>query len=563
MAGVYLLRFLPAVRYIFLRNSPELVSVSYQINWFSPGYCLSSIFRKKDAATIRSNSNGLALFKVIFSNFAKLNKRIMNSEIRQLKPQQLWNKFADLNAIPRASKKEARVVAFIKDFGKNLGLETFEDAVGNVIIKKPATAGMEHKTTVVLQSHLDMVHQKNNDTAFDFDTQGIKMYISGDWVHADGTTLGADNGLGVATILAILESTTIAHPAIEALFTIDEETGMTGAKGLKGGLLEGKILLNLDTEEDDELGVGCAGGIDVTATRTYVEEETPEFKIGFKINVKGLQGGHSGMQIHEGLGNANKLMNRLLFDGFENFGLRISEIDGGSLRNAIPRESKAIVAIDAMHKETFLLEMNAHAEAIKAELKTKEPDLKIVIEACETPKKIMDLGVQEGLTRALYAAQNGVYRMSADIPNLVETSNNIARVVVKNGKIKISCLTRSSVESSKMDLANTLRATFELTGCEVDFSGDYPGWTPNMESPILKIMTQIYTDLTGEEPHVAACHAGLECGILGQHYPDMDMISFGPNIKGAHSPDERAQISSVQKYWKFVLEILKQIPDRN
>ncbi|MDG2179932.1 MAG: beta-Ala-His dipeptidase, partial [Algibacter sp.] len=375
-----------------------------------------------------------------------------------------------------------------------------------------------------------------------------------------GTTLGADNGLGVATIMAVLDSDTIAHPAIEALFTIDEETGMTGAIGLKGGLLEGEILLNLDTEEDDEIGVGCAGGTDVTATRAYEEEVTPEFKIGYQISVKGLQGGHSGMQIHEGLGNANKIMNRVLFDGFENFGLRISEIDGGSLRNAIPRESNAIVAIDAIHEDAFLLEMALISTIIKKELKTMEPDLEISVSKCETPNKIMDLGVQEGLTRALYAALNGVYRMSADIPELVETSNNIARVIVKDRNIHIGCLTRSSVESSKVDLANTLRATFELTGCEVEYSGDYPGWTPNMDSAILKVMAKLYEDLNGEKPHVAACHAGLECGILGQNYPDMDMISFGPNIKGAHSPDERAQISSVQKYWNFVLEILKAIP---
>jgi dipeptidase D len=484
----------------------------------------------------------------------------MSTEIRQLEPKALWNKFADLNAVPRPSKKEERVIAFMKDFGKNLGLETIEDEVGNVIIKKPATPGMENRTTVVLQSHLDMVHQKNNDTEFNFDTQGIEMYVEGDWVKAKGTTLGADNGLGVATIMAILESTDIPHPAIEALFTIDEETGMTGAMGLKGGLLSGGILLNLDTEEDDEIGVGCAGGIDVTATRAYNEEETPEFKIGYEIAVKGLQGGHSGMQIHEGLGNANKIMNRMLFDGFENFGLRISEIDGGSLRNAIPRESTAIVAIDAIHEDAFLLEMDTMSTVIKKEFRTMEPNMEISITKVETPNKIMDLGVQEGFTRALYAAFNGVYRMSADIPDLVETSNNIARVIVKDGHIKVGCLTRSSVESSKLDLANALRAAFELTGCEIEFSGDYPGWTPNMDSPILKVMTKLYEDLNGEKPHVAACHAGLECGILGQNYPDMDMISFGPNIKGAHSPDERAQISSAQKYWKFLLEILKAIP---
>ncbi len=487
----------------------------------------------------------------------------MSQDIRNLEPKQLWNKFADLNAVPRPSKKEERVIQFMKDFGKKLGLETIEDEVGNVIIRKPASKGMEDRKPIVMQSHLDMVHQKNNDTVFNFDEQGIDMHVVGDWVKAKGTTLGADNGLGVATIMAILESDTIAHPALEALFTIDEETGMTGAKGLKGGLLKGDILLNLDTEEDDEIGVGCAGGVDVTATRDYKEDDTPEFKIGYNITVKGLQGGHSGMQIHEGLGNANKLMNRLLFDGFENFGLRISEIDGGSLRNAIPRESNASVAIDAVHEAAFEAEMKAHAKALKTEFKTMEPDLQIVVSKTDTPAKIMDLGVQEGLTRALYAAHNGVYRMSPDIKDLVETSNNIARVIVKDGHIKIGCLTRSSVESTKQDLANTLRATFELTGCEVELSGDYPGWAPNMDSDILKVMVPIYERLNnGEKPHVAACHAGLECGILGTNYPDLDMISFGPNIKGAHSPDERAQISSAQKYWEFVLEILKHIPKK-
>ncbi len=497
----------------------------------------------------------------VFPTFAKLlSYNTMSDNIRQLQPQQLWNKFADLNAVPRGSKKEERVITFMKAFGENLGLETFEDEVGNVIIKKPATVGMENRTTIVMQSHLDMVHQKNGGTDFDFDTQGIEMIVDGDWVRANGTTLGADNGLGVATIMAILESTEIPHPAIEALFTIDEETGMTGAMGLKGGLLSGGILLNLDTEEDDEIGVGCAGGIDVTARREYDEEDTPESKIGYQIFVKGLQGGHSGMQIHEGLGNANKIMNRLMFDGFENFGLRISEIDGGGLRNAIPRESTAIVAIDAVHEDVFLLEIALLSNTIKKELKTMEPNLEIGVSKIDTPKHIMNLGVQEGVTRALYAALNGVYRMSADMPELVETSNNIARVVIKGGQIKIACLTRSSVESAKMDLANTLRATFELTGCEVEFSGDYPGWTPNMDSPILKVMEKLYEELNGEKPHVAACHAGLECGILGTNYPDMDMISFGPNIKGAHSPDERAQISSAKKYWNFVLEILKHIP---
>ena len=488
------------------------------------------------------------------------NSAIMSQDIRQLEPKALWNKFADLNAVPRPSKKEERVIAFMKDFGKKLKLETIEDGVGNVIIRKPATTDMEDRKAIVMQSHLDMVHQKNNETTFDFLTQGIEMYVDGDWVKAKGTTLGADNGLGVATIMAILESTAIPHPAIEALFTIDEETGMTGAMGLKGGLLKGDILLNLDTEDDDEIGVGCAGGIDVTAIGTYNEEDTPEIKIGYSIEVTGLQGGHSGMDIHKGFGNANKIMNRLLFDAFQNFGLRISEIDGGSLRNAIPRESNAIVAIDKVQEEAFKYEMGLQIEAIQTELKTLEPDFNVVLTKTETPKTIMDLGVQESLTRAIYAAWNGVYRMSPDIPELVETSNNIARVSIKGGKVKIGCLTRSSVESSKFDLATMLRATFELIGCEVELSGDYPGWAPDMDSSILKVLRSLYEELYNEKPHVAACHAGLECGILGTNYPDMEMISFGPNIRGAHSPDERAQISSVQKFWVFVLEILKQIP---
>lgn len=485
-----------------------------------------------------------------------------NPEVRALQPKALWNKFADLNAVPRPSKKEERVIAFMKNFGESLKLETLVDHIGNVIIRKPATPGLEDRKMLVMQSHLDMVHQKNGDTDFDFDTQGIEMYIDGDWVRARGTTLGADNGLGVATIMAILESTDIAHPAIEALFTIDEETGMTGAMELKGGVLQGDILLNLDTEEDDEIGVGCAGGVDITATRTYTEETTPEGTLGYAIALKGLQGGHSGMDIHKGLGNANKLMNRLLYGGFENFGLRIASIDGGSLRNAIPRESKATVVIDSVHQEAFELEFGLMRAAIQKEYVSLEPELEINLEQVARAPKVMNLGVQEGLTKALYAALNGVYRMSPDIADLVETSNNIARVIVKDGNIKIGCLTRSSVETSKTDLANGLRATFELMGCEVELSGDYPGWAPNMDSAILKVLETKYLAINGKKAHVAACHAGLECGILGQNYPDMDMISFGPTIKGAHSPDERASISSVQKYWNFVLEILKDSPKK-
>jgi dipeptidase D len=485
----------------------------------------------------------------------------MSQEIRNLEPKVLWNQFANLNAVPRPSKKEDRVIAFMKDFGNQLGLETFEDDIRNVIIRKSATPGMENRKPVVLQGHLDMVHQKNADTIFDFDTQGIDMYVDGDWVRARGTTLGADNGLGVAAIMAILESKDIPHPAIEALFTIDEETGMTGALNLKGGILQGQILLNLDTEEDDEINIGCAGGIDVTATAEYDEEATPEGSVGYTITVKGLNGGHSGMDIHKGLGNANKIMNRLLFDGFDNFGLQIASIQGGSLRNAIPRESVAKVIIAEVYDEAFVFDMQQIVNEIKSELKTTEPNLEIVFEKMKTtPAKVMPSIAQFYFVRAMYTAHNGVYRMSADFDNLVETSNNIAKVDLSNGQLSVQCLTRSSVESAKMDLANALRSAFELMGCEVEFSGSYPGWTPNSKSEILDVLTSIYEKQNNEKAKVVACHAGLECGILGANYPEMDMISFGPTIHGAHSPDERASISSAQKFWKFLVEILGNIP---
>lgn len=482
----------------------------------------------------------------------------MNTEIRNLEPKTLWGHFADLNSVPRPSKKEEKVIQFMLDFGKKLGLETYKDEVGNVLIKKPATKGYETRKTVVLQSHLDMVCQKNNDTNFDFETQGIQMLIDGDWVKANGTTLGADNGLGVASIMAILESKTIEHPAIEALFTIDEETGMTGAKGLKGGILKGEILLNLDTENDDEIDIGCAGGVDVSASRNYEQEEVGNNVTALKISVKGLKGGHSGMDIHKGLGNANKIMNRLLFDGFENYGLRIASLKGGGLRNAIPRESQAVVVIDTISKEAFELDFKEMVSDIENEYPNES--LVISVEETQIPKFVMDLGVQEGILRAIYTAHNGVYAMSKTIEDLVQTSNNIANVLIDEGVISVKCLTRSAVESSKFDLANALRSAFELAGCEVTFSGSYPGWEPKADSPILQVLSSKYETLFGEKPRIVACHAGLECGILGQNYPKMDMISFGPTILGAHSPDERASISSVQKFWKFLLEILKNIP---
>lgn len=479
----------------------------------------------------------------------------MNDSIRQLEPKALWNHFSDLNAVPRPSKKEERVIAFMKAYGEKLGLPTIVDEAGNVIIKKPATKGMEDKITVVLQSHLDMVHQKNAATPFDFDTQGIEMLVDGDWVKANGTTLGADNGIGVASIMAILESKDIPHPAIEALFTIDEETGMTGALALKGGVLNGSILLNLDTEADHELTIGCAGGVDVTAVGTY-QSNKPTHAQAVKITVKGLTGGHSGMDIHRGRANANKLMNRLLFQ-LQSY-IEIASIDGGSLRNAIPRESVAVVCVT--DKAKLEKEVKALEQVLKAEYQTTDPNLMVSLENCELPTIVLETQFQKQLLYSLYACPVGIYRMSPDIEGLVQTSNNLARVIVKDGNYQFQCLTRSSVDTEKKDLQLAITSAFELLGAKVTASGAYPGWTPKPSSTIVNLMSELYKELFKAEASVSACHAGLECGILGTNYPQMQMISFGPNITGAHSPDERVQISSVQKFWGFLLETLKRIP---
>ena len=484
-----------------------------------------------------------------------------NEAVRNLEPKVLWNHFADINAIPRASKKEERIVSFMVGFGKSLGLETIVDPVGNVIIRKPATPGMENRKSVVLQSHLDMVHQKNSDSDFDFDKEGIKMKVEGDWVKAEGTTLGADNGLGVAAIMSVLKANDIAHPAVEALFTIDEETGMTGAQGLKAGYLHGDVLLNLDTEEDDEIDIGCAGGIDVTASKTYKAQSLAKGAKAFEISLAGLQGGHSGMDIHKGFGNANKLMNRILISLQEM--INISSLKGGSLRNAIPRESTAVVVCQESDLKQFFTTAESAFDDIREEFKTIEPNLRLSIDPADTPLHTMPANDQAGLLRALDIAINGVFKMSDEIEDLVEASNNIARVTVENGSISVACLTRSSVEESKMQVANSLKEVFEKEGYDVEFSGSYPGWSPNRNSAILKVLESIYRDMYQSQPSVVACHAGLECGILGTHYPDMDMISFGPTIKGAHSPDERASISSAARFWLFLQEILKNIPLKN
>ncbi len=483
----------------------------------------------------------------------------MTQALSHLEPKEVWHNFAKLNEIPRCSKKEDRVREFIKKFGESLGLPTKVDSIGNVIIKKPASPGMEDRKPVVMQAHLDMVCQKNADTDFDFDTEGIKMKVNGDWVEAEGTTLGADNGIGVAMIMALLQSKDIPHPPLEALFTIDEETGMTGALGLKPGELEGKILLNIDTEDDDELTIGCAGGIDITARAQY-REDSISGKKAFKVIVRGLTGGHSGMDIHLGRANANKVMNRILWHASNDLDARVASIDGGGLRNAIPRESFAIVAVEDGKSSDFKTLIKELGQLIIAEYTTTDPEMEILAVENEAPGKVLDQSAQYRLLRAVYACQNGIYRMSPDIPGLVQTSNNLARVKLENGSLEVQCLTRSSNDSEKMDLAYSIQSAFELADAKVEFSGSYPGWQPEPGSSIVHLMEDLYKQMFNENPKVNACHAGLECGIIGSKYPGMEMISFGPNIRGAHSPDEKVQISSVQKTWKFLLDTLQKIP---
>lgn len=478
-------------------------------------------------------------------------------ELSNIEPQIIWKNFSKLNAVPRPSKKEEKVIAFIKEFGENLGLETTVDEVGNVIIKKPATPGMENRKSIVMQSHLDMVCQKNNDVNFDFETQGIQMEVDGDWVKAKGTTLGADNGLGVATIMSVLESSDIPHPDLEALFTIDEETGMTGALGLKPGQLTGQILLNLDTEEDDEIDIGCAGGIDVTVTQNYPTEASNGQIV--RIEVKGLQGGHSGMDIHKGFGNANIIMGRILYKALENQNVQLISIDGGSLRNAIPRESVALISV--RNAGEFIENVtNGIKKEILEEFASVEAHLQINIENSTSSDKALSVDDSKKIILVLKSLHNGVYRMSPDVQDLVESSNNVARVELKEGGLKILNLSRSSVDSSKDSVAEQLKSVSELAGMNVEFSGSYPGWKPKPGSEIVQVLEKIYTEKFAEKPHVVACHAGLECGIIGANYPEMEMVSYGPTIRGAHSPDEKANITSTQKFWSFTKDILANIP---
>ncbi len=484
----------------------------------------------------------------------------MSKEILQLSPSALWKHFHSLAQIPRPSKHEDKIREFIYNFGKNLGLETIEDEVGNVIIRKPATPGMENRKGVILQGHLDMVPQKNSDKVHDFENDPIETIIDGDWVRANGTTLGADNGMGVAAAMAVLESKEIKHGPVEALFTSDEETGMTGAIGLKPGVLKGDILINMDSEDEGELYIGCAGGVNGNISFKYEETPVPAGFEGYKIKVTGLKGGHSGVDIHLGRGNANKIMNRILYHSHLKHGLEVATIDGGSLRNAIPRESFAHVAIPAAKVEGFKGCLTKMSVDIKKELSAVEPTLNIEITAAELPKSLIADAILIKFMNAVYACPTGVIRMSNEMIGLVETSNNLAIVKAENGEIKLMNLLRSSVDSAKDDLQQQIQSVFDLAGATSVFDGAYPGWKPNPNSPILKTMQEIYNNKFGNIPEIRAIHAGLECGILGGAYPNWDMISFGPTIRFPHSPDEKVNIATVQKFWDFLVETLKNIP---
>jgi dipeptidase D len=484
----------------------------------------------------------------------------MSKEILSLEPKAIWENFYALTQIPRPSKHEDAIQEYMMKFGQDLGLETIKDAVGNIIIKKPATPGFEDRMGVVLQGHLDMVPQKNADTEHDFEKDPIVAIIDGEWVTADGTTLGADNGMGVAAAMAVLQATDIEHGPVEALFTADEETGMTGAFGLQSDVLNGDILLNMDSEDEGELYVGCAGGIDANVTMKYKEEKLEKGYVAHKLYMKGLKGGHSGMEIILGRGNSNKLLFRFMKFATKKFKMKLASVDGGSLRNAIPRESFAVVAVPEKHNEEFLAAIPEFEATYKAELSAVEPDLTFFAEATDVPKKVFKKKSQKNLINAIYACPNGVIRMSDDMEGLVETSLNLARVYSENGIITIQALIRSSVNSAKEDLAQMVSSTFELAGGKVKLEGEYPGWKPNMESPILKTMQNVYNDKYGKIPEIKAIHAGLECGLLGAVYPNWDMISFGPTIRFPHSPDEKVKIDTVAKFYDFLLETLKNVP---
>ncbi|NOU19932.1 MAG: aminoacyl-histidine dipeptidase [Bacteroidales bacterium] len=486
------------------------------------------------------------------------------NRIEQLQPAEIWKYFLEICKIPRPSKKEERIAKYLMDFANEHNLEAFQDEAGSVVIRKPATAGFENIQPVVLQSHIDMVCEKNSDTVFDFNTDPITPFIDGEWVKAKGTTLGADDGIGIASQLAILSSITINHGPIECLFTVDEETGLTGAFEMKPGFFNSKILLNLDSEDEGELFIGCAGGLDTVATFAYDEEKVPSNFTAFKVTVKGLKGGHSGDDIEKGLGNSIKIITRFLWKSTNKFDLRLSVLDGGNLRNAIPREAWAVIVVHIDDKALLLKDFDLYKSEIINEIQDVEPGIIVSIEDHDLPEFVIDEPTHFDLLNSLYACPHGVISMSRQLKGLVETSTNLASVkFIQDHQILVTTSQRSSVESLKHDISNMVESVFRLANANVQHSEGYPGWAPNTNSEILKITRTAYKKLFGVEPVVRAIHAGLECGLFLEKYPYLDMISFGPTIKGAHSPDERLNIQTTQKYWDLLLEVLSKIPTIN
>ena len=477
--------------------------------------------------------------------------------MKNLAPKAVWEHFYSLTQIPRPSGKKEEVSAFLAEYGKSLGLETIVDTIGNVIIRKPASPGYENHPGVILQGHMDMVPQKNNDTVFDFEKDPIEAYVDGEWVTAKGTTLGADNGIGVAAAMTILADKSIVHPPLEVLVTVDEETGMYGAFALEGGMLQGKTLLNLDSEAEGELYVGCAGGVDTTAKFHYTPVEVEEGDVAVKVSVTGCKGGHSGCDIHLQRANANKLLFRFLKDAVANYEARLAYVEGGSLRNAIPREAAAIITIPAEGVDEIMDLVAEYEDLFIAEYDGVEDNIQLTATEVECPATELPEDVQDFLIHAITACPHGVYRVIPEMPDVVETSNNLAMLVTEDNCVTVMCLTRSSVESRKEELQSIIESVFAMAGAEVVFSGSYPGWKPNLNSHILQVMKTTYQENYGVEPRVIIIHAGLECGIIGRNYPGMDMISFGPTIKYPHSPDEKVNVPSVAKFYEYLLATLK------
>lgn len=481
-------------------------------------------------------------------------------EIKDLKPALIWQCFDEITKVPRPSCHEEQIREYLLDFASKHGVEVKTDECGNVVMRKPATPGHESAPTVVLQSHMDMVCEKNSDVEHDFMKDPIATYIDGDWVKAKGTTLGADNGIGMAAALAVMIDDTLVHGPVEALFTINEEIGLEGAQNLGKDMIKGTMLLNLDSEDDGEIFVGCAGGIDTTAIFKYNRSLSPENFIFLRVSVSGLLGGHSGSDINAGRANANKVVARFIWECSQCWPIEVSEFNGGNLRNAIPREAYAVFGVNSEHEKGVVRHLNEFAREIVNEYRSIEPSIKLTIERTERPEYCIDSDTSLRLVRALYSAPHGVYAMSKDLEGLVETSTNLAAVkMIEDDKIKVTTSQRSSVESRKADIAGQVEAHFQLAGAEVSHSDGYPGWAPNMQSPIMKIAADAYEELFGVKPAIKAIHAGLECGLFLSKYPNLDMVSFGPTMTGVHSPDEQLLIPTVDKFWKHLCRVLEKV----